>query len=74
MSYKTAGLSTWNNPDIPESYSDYGDENHNDPPLQINYVPQLHEPVITNYAPSIQNSLPLDVQNNATQNMHSQHN
>ena len=71
----TAGLSTRNEPYIPESHSDYDDEIHNDIPLQvqINHVPQLHEPIITNYEPNTQNILPSDVQNN-TQNMDSQHN
>ncbi|KAI4486371.1 hypothetical protein M0802_012319 [Mischocyttarus mexicanus] len=67
----TVSISIQNKSYIPESYSNYDNEIHNDTPSKANYVSQLHEPIIINNSLNIQNILPRDVQNN-TLDMHSQ--
>ncbi|GFR03805.1 hypothetical protein TNCT_604951 [Trichonephila clavata] len=67
-----AGPSIRNELYIPISYSDYNADVQTDVPLQVNYLPQLDEPIMVNYASNPQNILPGDAQNNI-QNMCSQH-
>ncbi|GFR22603.1 helitron_like_N domain-containing protein [Trichonephila clavata] len=68
-----AGPSIRNELYIPIPYSDYNADFQTDIPLHVNYVPQLDEPMMVNYASNSQNILPRDAQNNI-QNMCSQHN
>ncbi|GFY30366.1 hypothetical protein TNCV_4066161 [Trichonephila clavipes] len=68
-----ACLSRRNELYIPISYSDYNADIQANILLQVNYVPQLDDPIMVNYATNPQNIFSRNAHNNI-QNMCSQHN